>query len=65
VRKPSDSPTPQNWASGGYLKKAPVDPWGNHYHYLHPGKHGNVDIWSDGPPDSDTQKVIGNWDSNQ
>lgn len=64
VNKPSGSPSPQNWAAGGYLKKVPVDPWGNPYHYMHPGKHGNVDIWSNGPPsDSGKQKVIGNWDS--
>jgi general secretion pathway protein G len=64
VNKPSSSPTPQNWAAGGYLKKIPVDPWGNHYRYMHPGKHGSVDIWSNGPPsDSGKKTVIGNWDS--
>lgn len=64
VTKPSGSPVPQTW--NGYLKKAPVDPWGNQYHYLHPGKHSSIDIWSDGPPDSsDKNKVIGNWDVNQ
>ena len=66
VTKPSGSPSPQNWASGGYLKKLPVDPWGNAYHYAHPGSHGSVDIWSDGPPDgSGKNKKIGNWDANQ
>ena len=66
VSKPSGSPTPQNWAAGGYLKKLPLDPWGKQYRYLHPGKHSSVDIWSDGPPDSsDKNKEIGNWDANQ
>ncbi|OGT39466.1 MAG: type II secretion system protein GspG [Gammaproteobacteria bacterium RIFCSPHIGHO2_12_FULL_38_14] len=66
VAKPSSSPVPQNWASGGYLKKLPVDPWGNPYHYAHPGQHGNVDIWSDGAPsDSGVKKEIGNWQGNQ
>ena len=61
VTKPSDSPTPQNWANNGYLKSLPVDPWGNPYHYLNPGKHGSIDIWSDGPPDTDPKQEIGNW----
>ena len=66
VTKPSGDPKPENWASGGYLKKVPVDPWGNQYKYLHPGKHGSIDIWSAGPPDnSGKNAVIGNWDVNQ
>jgi general secretion pathway protein G len=66
VKKPGSSPVPQNWAAGGYLKKVPVDPWGNQYHYMHPGKHGSVDIWSNGAPsDSGKQTEIGNWESNQ
>lgn len=65
VNKPSDTPVPQNWADGGYLKKIPVDPWGNHYQYAHPGKHESVDIWSKGPPDASPPKEIGNWDANE
>lgn len=66
VTKPSDDPKPENWAEGGYLKKMPVDPWGNRYQYLHPGKHSSIDIWSAGPPDSSNKNaVIGNWDVNQ
>lgn len=67
ITQPDSSPKPINWAAGGYLKKMPVDPWGNHYHYLHPGKHSSIDIWSDGPPDSGSGKSqeIGNWDANQ
>jgi len=61
VSKPSGSPRPQTW--NGYLKKVPVDPWHHQYHYLHPGKHGSIDIWSNGPEDG--KKVIGNWDANQ
>lgn len=60
VTKSTTAPIPLNWASDGYLKKAPADPWGNSYHYLHPGKHGSIDIWSDGP--SDKKEEIGNWD---
>ena len=66
VTKPSGDPKPENWASGGYLKKLPLDPWGNQYKYLHPGKHGSIDIWSAGPPDNSGKNAeIGNWDVNQ
>ena len=62
VTKPSDTPVPQNWAQDGYLKKLPIDPWGNPYHYAHPGQHGSVDIWSDGSSDQSGKKTqIGNW----
>lgn len=65
VTKPTTSPIPQNWASGGYLHKLPTDPWGNPYHYLHPGKHGSIDVWSSGPPADGPGKShdIGNWDA--
>lgn len=65
VSKPSGTPTPDNYASGGYLKKLPKDPWGQPYNYLHPGKHGSVDIWSNGPPGSSQKEEIGNWDANE
>src|SRR3990167_1448976 len=66
VSQPSGDPKPLNWAAGGYLKKLPLDPWGSQYQYLHPGKHGSIDIWSAGPPDSSNKNaVIGNWDVNQ
>lgn len=32
--KPSGSPEPKNYKSGGYMKKLPVDPWGNAYVYF-------------------------------
>jgi len=31
-----------NWR-GPYLKKRPVDPWGNGYNYKYPGSHEGVD----------------------
>lgn len=63
VEKPQSGPAAPNW--NGYLDKIPKDPWGNPYQYLHPGKHGDVDIYSLGAdgrtggegPDAD----IGNW----
>ncbi len=34
---------------GPYLpKQIPLDPWGNDYHYRHPGEHGDYDIISYG-----------------
>lgn len=68
VTKPAGEPVPQNYAENGYLKKLPIDPWGHHYEYLNPGKHGSIDIWSAGPPDasgSGKTTDIGNWDANE
>lgn len=37
IARPSGSPEPKDWR-GPYLKKgAPLDPWGNPYHYEAPG----------------------------
>ena len=40
VKKPSGNPQPRNWNKDGYLKKLPVDPWGNPYQYAIPGRDG-------------------------
>lgn len=64
VSKPSGDPQPANWKDG-YLKKLPVDPWGNPYQYLSPGTHGAYDLYSFGPGGSSRQhddaKIIGEW----
>ena len=44
VSKPSGSPEPKNYKSGGYMKKLPVDPWGNGYLYF--AKSGKFEIIS-------------------
>jgi general secretion pathway protein G len=36
--QPATSPVPPKWA-GPYIKKKPLDPWGNPYHYSSPGTH--------------------------
>jgi general secretion pathway protein G len=43
------SPGNSKW-DGPYLDpaKVPVDPWGQPYQYQHPGRHGDVDIYSFG-----------------
>lgn len=42
--KPANAP---NW-KGPYLKKKPMDPWGNPYVYKYPGTHGDYDLMSYG-----------------
>lgn len=42
--KPSNAP---NW-KGPYLKKKPLDPWGNPYVYKYPGTRGDYDLVSYG-----------------
>lgn len=46
VSKPTGYPEAKNWNPDGYLKKAPLDPWGNPYHYISPGSHGKYDLYS-------------------
>lgn len=49
IEEPGIPPLTKNW-NGPYLdkKEIPLDPWGNEYHYLNPGKHNNYkyDLWS-------------------
>lgn len=65
VTKPASSPEPRNYRNGGYIKRLPQDPWGNNYHYVMPGEHGAVDIFSlgaDGQEGGDGVNTdIGNW----
>lgn len=63
VSKPAGA---QKWKKGGYLKKLPVDPWGNPYQYLQPGTHGEYDLYSLGPDgkpgQADSGSIIGEWE---
>ncbi len=65
VEKPTIGRIPKNWKEGGYLKKLPIDPWGNEYVYLSPGEHGDFDLYSlgadgrEGGTGGDAD--IGNW----
>lgn len=47
VKAPTTSPTPKRYAEGGYLKKVPVDPWGNPYVYRNKG--AKIEVISTGP----------------
>lgn len=64
VRKPTTKPEAKNWKP--YLKeKVLVDPWGNKYQYLRPGKKdgGGFDLFSAGPDGVvGNADDIGNWD---
>jgi general secretion pathway protein G len=65
LAKPTTTPVPANWKTGGYLDRLPRDPWGNPYQYLQPGLHAEVDIFSFGadgqPGGSDLDADIGSW----
>jgi general secretion pathway protein G len=65
--KPSGAPEAPNWRKGGYLDGVPKDPWGRNYLYLHPGSHGDMDVYTlgaDGKPGGEGEAAdIGNWKS--
>lgn len=65
VERPSGSPEARNWKQGGYLDRLPKDPWGGEYHYLNPGLHGEIDIFTygaDGRPGGEGPNAdIGSW----
>ena len=61
VSKPSGSPEPKNWKSGGYIDRLPKDPWDNAYLYISPGSHGAIDIYSGGADTQSTDDDIGSW----
>ena len=65
VEAPSGLRNPDRYRSGGYIKKLPVDPWGNPYQYEFPGKNGQFDIYSlgaDGREGGEGNNAdIGNW----
>ncbi|MFQ6079605.1 MAG: type II secretion system major pseudopilin GspG [Thermodesulfobacteriota bacterium] len=48
VTKPTIGVIPKDWKEGGYLDKAPKDPWGNPFVYLSPGLHKEFDLESYG-----------------
>ncbi|MCU1717746.1 type II secretion system major pseudopilin GspG [Pseudomonas sp. 5P_3.1_Bac2] len=67
VSKPSGHPPARNWNSDGYLKRLPMDPWGNAYQYRMPASHGQgYDLYSfgaDGKSGGEGLNAdIGNWD---
>jgi general secretion pathway protein G len=65
VERPTGQPEARNWRAGGYIDRLPNDPWGNPYQYVHPGRQGEIDIYSygaDGRPGGEgINAEIGNW----
>ena len=63
--KPTTTPLPTNWKTGGYLERLPNDPWGRPYLYLNPGIKGEIDVFSqgaDGQPGGEGSNAdIGSW----
>ena len=63
--KPTASPIPPNWKTGGYLERLPKDPWGSPYQYLYPGVRGEIDVFSfgaDGAPGGEGNDAdLGSW----
>ena len=49
VTKPVVGRIPDRYKEGGYIRRIPLDPWGQPYLYLSPGVHGDFDLFSYGP----------------
>lgn len=65
LRAPAGLKRPENYRTGGYIRRLPKDPWGNDYQYVQPGQHGLYDILSlgaDGAAGGEGADAdIGNW----
>ena len=51
---------------GPYIKKSPIDPWGQPYKYTYPGTHGDYDLYSygkDGVDNSGEGDDAASWES--
>jgi len=66
VEKPTVGRVPNRYKDGGYIKKIPLDPWGQQYLYLSPGVHGDFDLFSYGPDGESggegDDADVANWD---
>lgn len=66
VTKPETGLIPSRYREGGYLKKIPLDPWGNDYVYLCPGIHDDYDLISyaaDGEPGGEEKNAdVQSWE---
>lgn len=60
--RPVASPAPTNW-NGPYIEKAPIDPWGNPYVYVSPGRNRpDYDLYSKGKDQVSQDDDIANWE---
>ncbi|MCI4645402.1 MAG: type II secretion system major pseudopilin GspG [Hyphomonadaceae bacterium] len=55
-----------NFPADGFIRRLPLDPWGNPYQYENPGQFGPIDIYSYGADGQlggeDLDADIGNWE---
>lgn len=66
VTMPTIEPIPRNYPNEGFIKRLPLDPWGNPYQLLSPGEIDNIDIYSFGPDmEEGTDDDIGTWKINE
>jgi general secretion pathway protein G len=66
VTMPTIEPIPRNYPNEGFIKRLPLDPWGNPYQLLSPGEIDTIDIYSFGPDmEEGTDDDIGTWNINE
>lgn len=66
VEAPTLPPLAKNYNPEGYIRRLPLDPWGNEYVLISPGDHGAIDIISAGPDgEIGTADDINNWDNDK
>ncbi len=66
VSSPTIEPIPRNYPIDGFIRRLPLDPWGNPYQLLSPGEIDTVDIYSFGPDlEEGTDDDIGTWNINE
>jgi general secretion pathway protein G len=65
VSQPARLERPERYRTGGYIRRLPLDPWGNPYHYIYPGRRHTYDLYSlgaDGREGGEGNDAdIGNW----
>lgn len=64
IHPPASSGDEKAW-QGPYIRRLPEDPWHHNYHYVFPGVHGELDLYSAGADDkaggTGINADIGNW----
>ena len=65
VSAPDGLRQPERYPVEGFIKRLPLDPWGNPYQYVFPGENGTLDLYSygaDGQPGGEGFEAdVGNW----
>ena len=69
VERPTSGRVPRHYPQRGYMDSLPLDPWGNEFIYVHPGRHGDFDLTclgADGVPGGEgVNRDINNWDERE